>query len=300
MAGPGTPNGSCARRWKPNAGPAPARWTWVGRCSTSLRSRWNSDTTRWLGPGPRRPYPCCEPVDTGGWRQSPRPPTRLPCCVRPAPHPLGPPPSVPSGCSPTAATTGAPRRWWNCDAASSGTPPAKPGAARDAIHRCLPFVLGHHPTRDRDEIADTLQTHAWYVATRAPELAAALLGAGDRIRRRPIPAAIQSIRERAATAARRTLGTKRFDADHQAGAMLDADGLLDLCDRIAAAPETSSRVSGRASRPQQQPDGYRQDDRADGLHHESGGHQLEAQYLSNAKEPNRQREHQREQRAHHE
>jgi predicted ATPase/DNA-binding XRE family transcriptional regulator len=119
-------------------------------------------------------------------------------------------------------------------------------AARNAIHRCLPVVLGH-PTRDLDEIADTLQTHAWYLAKRAPMAAAALLGAGDQIRRRPIPAAIQPVRDQAAITARRTLGTKRFDARYQAGAAFDGDGLLDLCDRIAAAPETSSKVREKAA-----------------------------------------------------
>ena len=34
--------------------------------------------------------------------------------------------------------------------------------------------------------------------------------------------------------------------------------------------------SGCSSRPQHQRDGYRQDDRADGLHHQRGGHQREA------------------------
>jgi predicted ATPase len=119
------------------------------------------------------------------------------------------------------------------------------GAARDAVRRCLPVVLGP-PTRDRDEIADTLQTHAWYLAKRAPVASAALLGAGDRIRRRPIPAAIQPLHDQTTTTARRILGTKRFDAGYQAGTALDTSGLLDLCDRIAAAPETSSRMRDKA------------------------------------------------------
>jgi hypothetical protein len=116
-------------------------------------------------------------------------------------------------------------------------------AARDAIHRSLPAVLGH-PTRDGDEIADVLQTHAWYLAERAPAAAAALLGAGDRTRRRPITAAIHALRDRAATTVRRAIGTTRFDAGYQAGTALDGDGLLDLCDRIAAVPETSGRAVG--------------------------------------------------------
>jgi hypothetical protein len=37
-----------------------------------------------------------------------------------------------------------------------------------------------------------------------------------------------------------------------------------------------SAPSGCSSRPQHQRDGYRQDDRADGLHHQRGRHQLEA------------------------
>ena len=57
-------------------------------------------------------------------------------------------------------------------------------AAQEAIHRGLPLALGH-PAPDRDEIADTLQTHAWYLAERTPATAAALLGAGHRMRRRP-------------------------------------------------------------------------------------------------------------------
>jgi predicted ATPase/DNA-binding XRE family transcriptional regulator len=109
----------------------------------------------------------------------------------------------------------------------------EPSAARDAIRRSLPTVLRQPSTRDRDELADALQTHAWYLSEPAPDVAAALLGAGDLMRRRPIPAAIQPIREQAAATARRTLGPAKFEAGQAAGALLDADGLLDLCDRIA-------------------------------------------------------------------
>lgn len=87
-------------------------------------------------------------------------------------------------------------------------------------------------TRDHDELADALQTHALYLARRHPVVAAALLGAGDRMRRRPIPAPIRPIRQQASTAAQRLLGEERFDEHLRAGATLDRHGLVHLLDRL--------------------------------------------------------------------
>jgi transcriptional regulator with XRE-family HTH domain len=127
--------------------------------------------------------------------------------------------------------------------AAQAAPPPRLTATDDLVGRDRELrTLPGHPTRDLDEIADTPQTHAWYLVKRAPTAAAALLGAGDRIRRRPIAPAIQTLRDHAATAARSALGTGRFDAGYRAGATLDTDGLLDLYDRIAPVPRMHRAV----------------------------------------------------------
>jgi hypothetical protein len=71
-----------------------------------------------------------------------------------------------------------------------------------------------------------------YLARRHPVVAAALLGAGDRMRRRPIPAPIRPIRQQASTAAQRLLGEERFDEHLRAGTTLDRHGLVHLLDRL--------------------------------------------------------------------
>ncbi|MEV6490456.1 AAA family ATPase, partial [Actinoplanes sp. NPDC051633] len=105
------------------------------------------------------------------------------------------------------------------------------GAALRLLHEAARNATGH-TTRDRDELADALQTHALYLARRVPATAATMLGLGDRIRRRPIPAPIQPIRHQASTAAQQSLGKKQFDEHLRAGAALDQDVLLLLLDQL--------------------------------------------------------------------
>lgn len=108
-------------------------------------------------------------------------------------------------------------------------------AARDAARRGLREAL-RHTTRDRDELADALQSHAWYLVRRDPEGAAALVGAGQRVRRRPVPEALAPLIDRTVAAARSALGGRRFAAAHARGAAAGDDGLGTLCDRIAVPP----------------------------------------------------------------
>ncbi|WP_281899123.1 ATP-binding protein [Phytohabitans aurantiacus] len=106
-------------------------------------------------------------------------------------------------------------------------------AARDATRRGLREAL-RHDNRDRDELADALQTHAWYLVRRDPDAAAALIGAGRAVRRRPVPAALTPLIDQTVAAARSALGGRRFTAAHGRGA--DAVDLDALCDRIAVPP----------------------------------------------------------------
>ncbi|MDG4826921.1 helix-turn-helix domain-containing protein [Asanoa sp. WMMD1127] len=104
------------------------------------------------------------------------------------------------------------------------------GAAR-ALRTALPSTLEHN-TRDRDEAADAFHAHARHLVDRDPAGAAALIGAGDALRRRPPPARIRTQRDEAAAAARAALGEATFAAGCRHGARLDPAGLLDLCARV--------------------------------------------------------------------
>ncbi|MCW6010306.1 helix-turn-helix domain-containing protein [Micromonospora sp. CPCC 205371] len=106
-------------------------------------------------------------------------------------------------------------------------------AARDATRRGLREAL-RHDNRDRDELADALQSHAWYLVRRDPEAAAALIGAGQKVRRRPVPAALTPLIDQTIAAAKSALGGRRFTAAHGRGT--DAGDLEALCDRIAVPP----------------------------------------------------------------
>ncbi|MEH1130291.1 hypothetical protein [Micromonospora sp. CPCC 206061] len=72
---------------------------------------------------------------------------------------------------------------------------------------------------------------------RDPEAAAALLGAGQKVRSRPVPAALTPLIDRTLAAGRLTLGGRRFTSAHAQGAVVGDDGLDALCDRIAVPPD---------------------------------------------------------------
>ncbi|GAA4461586.1 ATP-binding protein [Phytohabitans houttuyneae] len=107
--------------------------------------------------------------------------------------------------------------------------------ARDTLARALPVGLDH-TSRDRDEVAQALVTHAWYLVRRDPTAAAALLGAGQGLRRRPFPEPTVAMTARTAAAARAALGAGGFAREHARGTGLDRDGLVALCDRVAIPP----------------------------------------------------------------
>jgi len=90
-----------------------------------------------------------------------------------------------------------------------------------------------HTTRDRDEVAQALVTHAWYLVRRDPVAAAALLGAGQHLRRRPFPEPTRAMIDRVASAARAALGAGGFTREHARGTRLDRAGLVAACGRIA-------------------------------------------------------------------
>jgi len=110
---------------------------------------------------------------------------------------------------------------------AAGQPAVAAQALRDAVRTGL-----DQTSRDRDAVADALQGHAAYLARTDPESAAALLGAGDRVRRRPIAPAMRDIRDHAVAAARDALGTALFDRRNLAGAALGIEDLAALCVRI--------------------------------------------------------------------
>lgn len=104
-------------------------------------------------------------------------------------------------------------------------------AARDALREALSDSL-EHLSRDRDEAADALQMHAGHLVDRDPAVAARLLGASDRLRRRE-PGRLIPARRRTEQAARLALGDEDFAQCRHAGAALDHEGLLALCGQIA-------------------------------------------------------------------
>jgi len=114
-------------------------------------------------------------------------------------------------------------------------------AARESLRGALASVP-ERTTRDQDEVADALDSHAWHLVRRDPRTAAAMLGAGEQLRRRPVPAPIQPMRDKARTAARQALGANGYDAAFRAGRALDRAGLLELCDRLAAPSLTRIRA----------------------------------------------------------
>ncbi|MEU4622080.1 helix-turn-helix domain-containing protein [Actinoplanes sp. NPDC023801] len=108
-------------------------------------------------------------------------------------------------------------------------------AARDALREALSDSL-EHLSRDREEVADALQMHAGHVVGRDPAVAARLLGASDRLRRRELGWLVPA-RRRTEQAARLALGDEDFARCRQAGAALDHEGLVALCDEIARLPQ---------------------------------------------------------------
>jgi predicted ATPase/transcriptional regulator with XRE-family HTH domain len=87
-----------------------------------------------------------------------------------------------------------------------------------------------------DELAAALVTHAWYLVRRDPVTAAALLGAGDQLRRRPFPEPTLAMTGRTAAAARDALGAGVFTRERARGTRLDRAEVVALCGRIATPP----------------------------------------------------------------
>lgn len=102
--------------------------------------------------------------------------------------------------------------------------------AWQALRDALPVAL-EHTSRDRDALADVLQSHTPYLVRHDADVAVTLLGAGERLRRRHVPAPITDIRDRTAEIARDRLGESRFTTVFDAGAALDDDGLIALIAR---------------------------------------------------------------------
>jgi predicted ATPase/transcriptional regulator with XRE-family HTH domain len=103
--------------------------------------------------------------------------------------------------------------------------------AAGVLRTALPPALDH-TARDREQVVSVLELHAWLAARRAPATATALLGAGGRLRRRPVPEAIATMIDEVRHAGRVALGEDGFDRELRYGAGLHGQELIELCDRI--------------------------------------------------------------------
>jgi predicted ATPase/transcriptional regulator with XRE-family HTH domain len=104
-------------------------------------------------------------------------------------------------------------------------------AAR-VLRAALPAALDH-TARDREQVAGVLEMHAWLMVTRDPATAAALLGVGGRLRRRPVPETTAALIDQVGRAGRAALGDRAFERQYREGAGPHRVGLVALCDRIA-------------------------------------------------------------------
>lgn len=91
-----------------------------------------------------------------------------------------------------------------------------------------------YTSRDRDQVADAFQRHASYLVQHDPRTAAVMLGAGEQVRRRRVPASVKEIRDRTSAVAQQKLGEAGYEEEFRSGMELDRDGLIVLCRKISA------------------------------------------------------------------
>jgi hypothetical protein len=105
-------------------------------------------------------------------------------------------------------------------------------AARDDLATAVEYVW-LHSARDRDELANTLDLHAWHLAERDPTAAATLVDTAGHLRLRPVPDFLRSLRDSARARAGVTAADPRGGTRARA-VVPDRPGLRSLCDLIGS------------------------------------------------------------------